>query len=200
MSEPNKQPRIRRRSKLVFFRVEAGLTQEDVASRLKVHVGTIKRHEGGQSNITSKQLEEYAKLYGCKVVDLISEEEAEERIASLYGAVKADYSVAASKSGPSVTLPAPLGGIDLAAVKVSEDIFPLFRKGDLLVVDTGKQFVAKGCIGRMCLVEINQSSAIIGVFSNGNKANHYDITRPNGTLLRDKKILAAYPIKAIFKS
>lgn len=199
MTESTKKPRVRRRSKMVFYRTEAGLTQEDVAAKLKVHVGTIKRHEAGQG-ISNKQLEQYAKLYGCKATDLMAEEEAEERTVNLYGTLTADYSVTTAKKSVSVALPSPLGGIELETIKVGEDIFPMFRKGDQLVIDTGKQFTPRNCTGRMCLVEVSRASVVLGVFTNGSRANHFDITRPNGTLLRDKKILAAYPVKAIFKS
>ena len=199
MTETTKKPRVRRRSKMVFYRTEAGLTQEDVAAKLKVHVGTIKRHEAGQG-ISNKQLEQYAKLYGCKATDLLDDGEAEERTVNLYGTLGADYTIAVSKKGGDIALPSPLGGVELEVVTVSEDIFPMFRKGDQLVFDTGKQFVARNCTGRMCLVEVSRSNIVLGVFANGSRANYFDITRPNGTLLRDKKVLAAYPVKAIFKS
>ena len=196
-SKANEQKRY----KLIQWRLHANLTQEQVASHFKVHPQTIGRHERGELELTNKWLNDYAKLYGCKAADLLDDsEETKQRQANLYGYLGADYKITKPKKEEAVALNALIPAGELGVVKVQEDIFPLFRKGDLILIDLGKEFTPKLCMNRQCIIEVTSHTTMLGIFKRGNKSNHYSIFPISGSPLEDKKILTAYPVKAILKN
>lgn len=190
----------KRRQKLIIHRLEAGLSQEDAAYHFKVHVQTIGRHERGELNLTHDWLERYARLYGCRPADLLDDTEQEQREAEIYGYLKPDFKIERSKKSEKLLISMVIPAAELQVIKVKQDIFPLFRKGDLIAIDVGKEFTPKLCMNRQCIIEVTRMTTLFGVFKRGSVPNRYHITPLIGTPMDDKQVLTAYPIKAVIKS
>lgn len=56
-------------------RLSVGLRQVDVAKKLRVDQAAVSKWESGQNTPLRKHKEKLAKLYGCTVDELISDEE-----------------------------------------------------------------------------------------------------------------------------
>lgn len=60
------------------LRIDARLTQQEVATELGVAQSSVSAWESGEANPSAEKLPELAKLLGCTLDDLFAEEEEDE--------------------------------------------------------------------------------------------------------------------------
>jgi transcriptional regulator with XRE-family HTH domain len=78
---------------LETIRNRSGARLEDIAERLSVSISTVQRWEKGTMNIPSGRFGEIAIAYGCRVADIVVDEEATDpasKIIGMFESVPAD--------------------------------------------------------------------------------------------------------------
>lgn len=197
-----------KRFRLINARLACRMTQEEVAAHFKVHVSTVMRHEKGQSKLTLTWLERYARLYRVKKNELIDEDDGGKPVETIraahfpvYGVLGNDYRVMPAEEEQTIEV----GSHAIAAGKlefltVSEALFPIFSERDLIAIDTAGKFKPKLCINRHCIIELHRGLTVYGTLQRGKDSSSYNILPPHGQLLENRKVINAYPVKAILKS
>ncbi len=181
--------------RIKYFRLKADLNQDTASQKLNMTSGHLGRIERGERKPTAERLEQFAKLYKCKVSDFYQDIEEEQQGIPVIGLLNEQSRIESSKDGKQELVDIQgLIGVDLVAVKVRQPVYPYFFKDDVIIYDQGKPLRPKLYMNKQCVVEISRSTVVIGVLSRGRKPNTYTILPYSGAPIEDTKILSAYPV------
>lgn len=113
------------------WRLAKGMTQQQVASALKVTKGEISRLESGERSLRVEWINALAKIYKETPANLLINPNA----AALQAQQRIDYSKPEPIGGTSISVTSP----NFALLRIEGDeMEPVLRRGDIVGYDTGR--------------------------------------------------------------
>ena len=191
------------RGKIRLRRQNLRLSQEDAARLLDCRPGTVQKLEKGPMKITTEWLMRLGAAYGVDMQYFVGESSAPAPMPAIPIAyeIRGKGKVTAAKSKKrTVAAETAAGGVELVAAEIMEPVGLFYHKGDILLLDKGKQFRPKLCINRECIVEIVPHVFVLGIFQRGGKEGHYTITPYDGLPIKDTTVINAHRITRIFRA
>jgi len=184
--------------RLKTFRDRAHLTLSRAGERFGLSHSQVSRLENRRSDVTLSQLEGFAELYGCRVVDLVADDAGE---ITLVGAVGAGEKIAPfDRDATFETIEGPPGFRFGAAVVVRGDSMePAYRDGDLLVYEKATK-VEMEAIGRDCVCQTEEDDCLwVKILRKGSGKDRWNLIsyNPRHEPLTDKRLRWAAPIRWI---
>lgn len=182
------------RNRVRELRIKRGWTVEQLAERAGLSTGQVSKIETSKRGWSVQSLQALADALGCKVVDLIDVTEVW-RDVPVFGILETGGVVHPRPSGKKqVTVKAPIAFGELLALTVQNDsLYPRYMAGD--TVFCGKNPVDAGaCLGRECLVQLENGRSLLRVVHPGTSKGRYNLVAHNQAPELDCALVSCRPV------
>lgn len=162
-------PSLTAADRLMFLRAHARvLAAAEMARLLDTNEVTYQHHENGTRGVSRRAAARYAAYFGVSPeLLLFGHAPVLVRRALVLGAIGRDGAIA-DRMSLSISLPESLPAPThvsepLAAYVVIEDLYPAYRRGDVVLFDPADQISVMDAHGRECVVELEDGSRVLRV-------------------------------------
>lgn len=180
-----------RSNNIEIKRLAAGMTREQLATKLDTTATTIYRKERGDRQLRAEELEDYARALGCSPQDLIGSSH-KVQVVGYVGAGAKVYPL--DNSNALEFVDSPIGMVDpsIQAVFVRGDSQePQLEDGWTLFYKRQDVGVLPECLGCLCVVQLSDDGIMVKKVKQGSKAGHFHLLSKNADPILDAELLWA---------
>jgi len=180
------------------IRKRKGLSLEKLAELTGLSRGQLSRIENEKRGWSVDSLGAIAQALGVTVKDLLDTTGAWQDV-PIFGLIEdggrfQPCGDAPSKAKKAAKVKAPAAYGDMIALRViSDSLYPRYHRGDTIFC-TKEPVDLADCVGKECLVWLDNGEAYIRFVQLGTKPRHYSLMAHNQPPLTDVAILSARPI------